>query len=292
MLIENKQALFTSALLRIDKVCCLRARRGLSCEECKSDHQITVPLSGVNVRQVAGKSYTISPSHITLSNRGEEYRIGHPYGSGEIHLNIVLQDALLMELLCANSPKLENRPDRPFVERQLRISSKLHFVVQLLMAATKSAAHQPLELEETTIAVVVRLLGRNDNRTNALAVTAREWELAQQAQATLASCHAQPITLQDLASNLGTSVYHLCRVFRRTTNTTLWSRVQQLRARAALNQLANGERDLTALGLSLGYSHHSHFTAAFRREVGLTPSAARQLLATGSLSQARELLAH
>jgi AraC family transcriptional regulator len=292
MILENKQSLFASPLLRIDKVCCLRARRDLSCEECKTEHQISIPLSGVNVRQIGGKSYTISPSHATLSNRGEEYRVGHPFGSGEIQLNIVLQDTLLMELLCTTSPEQENHPERPFIERQLPIAATQHFAVQLLMAATKSGAHQPLELEETTIAVVARLLGRHDNRARALAVATRDWELAQQAQAILASCYAQPIALQELASNLATSVYHLCRVFRRTTNTTLWSRVQQLRARAALIQLADGERDLTALGLALGYSHHSHFTAAFRREVGLTPSAARRVLTTASLSQARELLAH
>ncbi|HYM35830.1 MAG TPA: helix-turn-helix transcriptional regulator, partial [Steroidobacteraceae bacterium] len=90
---------------------------------------------------------------------------------------------------------------------------------------------------------------------------------------------------------LGVSVYHLCRTYRRATGATLWSQIQQLRARQALLRLADGERDLTALGLSLGYSHHSHFTASFRREIGLTPSNARRQFESGSLSYVRELLA-
>jgi len=289
---ENKQTLFVSPLVRIEKVGCERARRNLSCEECKTEHQISIPLSGVNVRHIAGEAYTVTPSHITLSNRGEEYRVSHPYGSGETQLNIVLQEALLLELLHTNAPETENHADRPFVDRQLPITSKLHLTVHMLMAATRSVAHQQLELEETTVALVAHLLSSNDKYTNALTISRRDLELAQQAQAMLASCYAQPITLQDLASNLDTSVFHLCRVFRRTANTTLWSRVQQMRARAALTQLANGERNLTTLGLSLGYSHHSHFTAAFHRELGLTPSIARQVLTTGSLSHVQELLAH
>jgi AraC family transcriptional regulator len=292
MSIENKQILLVSPRLRVEKVCCQRAHRGLSCEECKTEHQIAIPLSGVNVRQVDGKLYTVSPSHATLSNRGEEYRVAHPYGSGETQLNIVLQDALLAELLCAKSPEMENRHERPFVERQLPLTSKLHLAVHMLMAAARSRASLELELEETTIILIEHLFRVGGEHANTSTLSKRDSELAHHAQALLASCYSQPITLRDLASNLGTSVYHLCRVFRRTTNTTLWSQVQKLRARAALTQLANGKHDLTALALSLGYSHHSHFTAAFHREVGLTPSAARQVLATGSLAQLRALLAH
>jgi AraC-like DNA-binding protein len=289
---ENKNVLFTSPLLRIERVCCLRARRGMSCEECKTEHQISIPLSGVNVREVNGKRYTISPLHATLSNRGAVYRVGHPYGSGEIQLNIVLQEELLLALLCAKAPDAENRPESPFVEPQVLLASKLHLAAHLLMATTRLKSSSALELEEATITFVERLLGTVGDNANISVASLRDLELAQRAQALLASCYSQPITLHDLASKLGTSVYHLCRVFRRTTNSTLWSQVQRLRARAALTQLANGERDLTELGLSLGYSHHSHFSAAFRREIGLTPSIARQILDKGSLSQARKLLAH
>jgi AraC-like DNA-binding protein len=41
----------------------------------------------------------------------------------------------------------------------------------------------------------------------------------------------------------------------------------------ALEPLADGAGDLTRIALDLGFSSHSHFTAAFRRHFGLTPSA-------------------
>jgi len=285
MTIENKRILFAGESLRVEWVACQRARRGLSCEECKSEHQIGIPLSGVNVRHVGGKTYTIYPSHITLSNRGEPYRVSHPYGSGETQLNIVLQDALLMNLVGAH-----DGVERPFSDRQRPIDAKLFLAAQCLMAAAKSQSASALELEEFVIALVEHLLGTASHC--AARLTPRDLELAQHARTMLAACYSQPIALQDVAARVGSSVYHLCRVFRRTTGRTLWAELQLLRARAALLRLADGERDLTSLAFALGYSHHSHFAASFRREMGVTPSAARQLLATGSLSQVHRLLAH
>ena len=39
-----------------------------------------------------------------------------------------------------------------------------------------------------------------------------------------------------------------------------------------LHRLDQGERTLSALALDLGFSSHSHFTTAFRRHFGVTPT--------------------
>jgi AraC-like DNA-binding protein len=48
----------------------------------------------------------------------------------------------------------------------------------------------------------------------------------------------------------------------------------QLRLARALIEVPHAD-DLTALALDLGFSSHSHFTAAFRRAFGQSPSTAR-----------------
>jgi AraC-like DNA-binding protein len=40
----------------------------------------------------------------------------------------------------------------------------------------------------------------------------------------------------------------------------------------ALELVPRRRRELTDVALALGYSSHSHFTAAFRREYGVTPT--------------------
>jgi AraC family transcriptional regulator len=285
LILETKQIFFSSPLVRIERVGCHRAQRGLSCAECKTEHQISLPLTGVNVRQVHGKLYTMSPLHFTFSNRGEEYRVAHPFGSGETQLNIVLDEALLRDMLHAEYKNI----DRPFRDPQIPADARLHVAARML---AKRAQQLPaIEVEESVIALADRILAHATGASPSTS-TPREWQLAQRARALLAHSYSQPLTLEKLAKCLDVSVYHLCRSFKRATGATLWSEIQGLRTRAALSRLDDGELDLTELGLSLGYSHHSHFTASFRRELKITPSQARLLFARGSTANLRQLFMH
>jgi AraC family transcriptional regulator len=45
--------------------------------------------------------------------------------------------------------------------------------------------------------------------------------------------------------------------------------------RAALCEIADGARDLTALALELGFSSHAHFSFAFQRNFRASPSQIR-----------------
>jgi AraC-like DNA-binding protein len=47
-----------------------------------------------------------------------------------------------------------------------------------------------------------------------------------------------------------------------------------LRLHASLEMLRD-PRDISSIALDLGFTDHSHFTAAFRRRFGVTPSAYR-----------------
>jgi AraC-like DNA-binding protein len=84
-----------------------------------------------------------------------------------------------------------------------------------------------------------------------------------------------------LAREVGCSPYHLARLFRRATGTSIHQYLLRLRLAIALGRLAQGETDLGRLAADLGFAHHSHFSASFRRIFGLTPTQARRSL-TGS----------
>jgi AraC-like DNA-binding protein len=61
--------------------------------------------------------------------------------------------------------------------------------------------------------------------------------------------------------------------------------VTQLRLARALIELPDSD-DLTALALDLGFSSHSHFTLAFRRAFGCTPSRFRKTIRNGKRAAA------
>lgn len=79
------------------------------------------------------------------------------------------------------------------------------------------------------------------------------------------------LRLRDVALAVGASPTYLTDVFRRIEGIPLHKYVTQLRLARALVELPHTE-DLTTLAFELGFSSHSHFTAAFRRAFACTPS--------------------
>jgi len=85
----------------------------------------------------------------------------------------------------------------------------------------------------------------------------------------------ESLSLADVAAHVGSSVYHLCRVFRRITGTIHRYR-QQLRLRATLEAVRDPRVSLPDIAARFGFPSHSHFTHAFRREFAVVPSALRR----------------
>jgi AraC family transcriptional regulator len=99
----------------------------------------------------------------------------------------------------------------------------------------------------------------------------------------------EKLRLDDVARALHVSTYHLCRLFKEETGMTLHAYLRKLRLRDALERVAGGKTDLGTLALELGFSSHSHFTTAFRKEFGLSPRSAKQLTPREAAEMMRSL---
>jgi AraC-like DNA-binding protein len=82
--------------------------------------------------------------------------------------------------------------------------------------------------------------------------------------------------LVELARIVECSPFHLSRVFRRETDTTISEYRLRLRVREALARISAGEQNLARLAIELGFSDHSHLTRLLVRELGETPTAIRR----------------
>jgi AraC family transcriptional regulator len=96
------------------------------------------------------------------------------------------------------------------------------------------------------------------------------------AKAFLAERFAHGVRLAEVARVVGVSPAYLTTVFTQSEGVSLHQYVLRLRLARALLELPH-TNDLAQLALDLGFSHHSHFTHAFRRAIGCTPSHYRQL---------------
>jgi AraC-like DNA-binding protein len=73
-----------------------------------------------------------------------------------------------------------------------------------------------------------------------------------------------------LVTEVGVSPVYLTQVFQQVEAVPLYRYQLRLRLARALDLLGHYE-DLTMLGLDLGFSSHSHFSAAFRQAYGQSP---------------------
>jgi AraC family transcriptional regulator len=87
---------------------------------------------------------------------------------------------------------------------------------------------------------------------------------------------AEPISLVTLAQLARLSRYHFSRAFKQSFGQPPHRYHTSRRIERAKVLLAKPVQSVTEIGFSMGFSEASSFTAAFRRETGLTPSSYRR----------------
>jgi len=86
----------------------------------------------------------------------------------------------------------------------------------------------------------------------------------------------EQIPLETLAKMARLSPHHFCRAFRQSLGQPPGRYHGQRRVERAKTLLGQQTLSITEIGLSLGYSETSSFTAAFRRATGVTPTTFRR----------------
>ena len=87
---------------------------------------------------------------------------------------------------------------------------------------------------------------------------------------------AEPISLATLATLVRLSPHHFCRAFKRSFGVPPHRYHNGRRMERAKSLLVKRGSSVTDTGLTIGFSETSSFSAAFRRETGLTPTEYRR----------------
>lgn len=91
---------------------------------------------------------------------------------------------------------------------------------------------------------------------------------------------AEPCALTTLARVAGLSKFHFVRVFRLATGHSPHQMLLAMRLNHARWLLSRSGTDLAQIAYDLGFSSQAHFTTAFSRAHGITPSVYRSLFRT------------
>jgi AraC family transcriptional regulator len=85
----------------------------------------------------------------------------------------------------------------------------------------------------------------------------------------------QTLNLEQIASAIQVSPYHLTRAFAAVFGTPLMRYVRRRRLSEAAKQLAVGATDILTIALDYGYGSHEAFSRAFKDEFHVTPESVR-----------------
>ena len=100
-----------------------------------------------------------------------------------------------------------------------------------------------------------------------------QWLL--QAQELLHARFREPMTIGEIATDVGVHPSHLAHCFRGHFRTTIGSYVRRLRVEWAAERLRETDQPIIEIAVAAGYSDQSHFTRECQRHLGVSPAAYR-----------------
>ncbi len=263
----SARLLLKTETVAIQDVVCRGECRHKSPEETARCTHLVFPYRGVYVRHLGSDDAVAEANQVLFFNQGESCRVSHPVAGGDASLVLELGEPLLREL----APKEEVREGGTlaFRRQRLRIDARTQALVAVLRHSLTLNAAETLEAEILALTLVRRAVG--ERTSHAAGASQARQKLVDRAKLVLASDLARRWTLAEIAAEVRVSPVYLTQVFQQVEAMPLYRYQLRLRLARALDLLAQ-YTDLTALSLHLGFSSHSHFSAAFRQTYGRTPA--------------------
>lgn len=274
---EPSQVLFESALVQVGQFRCPTSHPRFADSGPTRAYCFVFPRTAVWIQQEGSPPFVADSTVVPLYNPGRPYRRRQISHDGDRTDWFSVTPQVLREMLARRDHRAADAYHRLFRFDFARAEART-FLAQRRIFQHVGAVDPPdvWYVEESVIGVLDEVLsGMYGSRSPAAEAIPRHRDLAEDVRAQLARTFASRDSLAVLAGTVGSSVFHLCRVFRRHTGLTLHGYRGQLRLRKSLELLC--DCDVLSAALELGYSGHSHFTSAFHRAFGVTPSEFRKL---------------
>ena len=235
-------------------------------------YQIGLPYFGFFAYEVGSRRWLIDANRTLFASPGWEFQDHHPV-AGVGHATILINPARpLLDEICGG---LGPNKCGAFIDVSRPSTMRLHLLIQHMLRLAPEA-NDPLHNDEWVVHAL-------DEAINGAAPKAgRQSKVVDHAKEVLHGRVCERLSLQQIAREVGVTPVYLTQEFTRSEGTPLYRYQLRLRLGRSLLELPHCE-DITGLALDLGFSSHSHFTAAFGKTFGMTPSEYRQRVGTRQL---------
>jgi AraC-like DNA-binding protein len=253
--------------VRVSTFQCEGMEHEWSAEEPVGSFAVVLVRSGVFRRRVNGVELLVDRMVGYCELPGSTQQIAHPCG-GDTCTAIELSEHELGSLI---------DPDRFRPGAPLLVAPFIDLAHRLLIKSIRQGADQAELGERATL--LAGCLIESEHETPQTARPRRAALYRQLTDRVREALSDDPhLGLTELASMNKVSIFHLSRVFRAVSGTTLSRYRTRLRARLAMDRIANGERNLAHLAADVGFADQAHMTRTLRHETKLTPGRLRSVL--------------
>lgn len=259
--------LLDSGTASVRVVDCQGTCRHRSPEECASHTHLVFPFRGVYLRHVGGDQAVADANHVLFFNKGQGYQVSHPVTGGDASLVLSVDEETLREL--APKPLVCESADFAFNQQHLRIDARAQALVMLLKHSLRNGTIESFEAEGLSLTLASRALGPRTSRVPGASYARRR--LVDRVKVLLAGDLSRRWTLGGIAAEMKGSPVYLTQVFQQVEGMPLYRYHLRLRLARALDLISERE-DLSGLAQDVGFSSHSHFSAAFKQHYGVTPA--------------------
>src|SRR5262245_14297697 len=255
----TRRTLFDGELLQLGHVVARPpASEGQGLER-QERNVLVLPLAGAFAKHESPRQHVVgTPNHAVFIEAAKPYRISYPGGIGDECLTIRYPVGVLP----------------PVAASQTLLPPAVMLARSLLRRELAANAWDPLEVEELAFDVLAAVIGAT--RARDCRGSPRHQQQAERVKEAIALHPERKWTLRELARLACASPWHLARVFRNATGTSVYGYVLRSRLASALGAVLDSDAELGRIAHDAGFASHSHFTARFRALFGMTPTVLRR----------------
>ncbi len=241
---------------------------------------LVFPRTPLLVVDGASKAAVVDASTVRFYNRGQSFRRRSLCDAGARCDWFSYDRESVAEAVRPFDAAVDARHENPFARSQACVDAALYFMQRRVFLHASSGAADPLHVEEAMQALLARAVAasyaRRDAPREPSGARRAQVEIVEEVERTLAVRFREHLTLSEIAAQVGCSPFHLARIFRAHTGTSVHAHRLRLRLCAALDEICDGSRELTDIALELGFASHSHLTDSFRKVFGVPPRDVRR----------------
>jgi AraC family transcriptional regulator len=241
---------------------------------------IVFPRTSVTITHTGKDPVVADPNTVMFYNDGQVYSRDKLSDKGDLCEWFGFDPKLVADAIRCFDRHVDDHPIEPFQFSHGPSDTTSYLLQRLVVDHILGDQHpDQLFIEETVMQVLKRVIENTYCRRGIVPDEAKvsvEIEVVDAIQQVLATRFEQNPSLEQIATQLHYSPFHLCRIFRKHTGQSIRQYLNQLRLRASLEYVTQANTDLTSLALKMGFASHSHFTEAFRKTFGAPPSTLRK----------------